>query len=344
MNLKQQIEMKILPVVWFIGFISLMIRASSTWSAGAFNFDSLPKLAQTALFWAIGVSLGGLMEILMSVAGSRWLRLRRERRRAQFDPAYDVAERKAITEDLKTDEQIALIFMIIGFISSMFASLAFAFRGDVSQFQTATDIAGAFLLASCLFYFGVVHEPEPTDHTKAVQEDAIGAARGVLDRIGEKLRTGDYTNEDVTAIRNATPKHFQPILNALLRSSGEDARWTVTEVAKWIGRDDPSGQAYVRRKMRGAMANDHSFEIKNRAKGKGIDMPAAQAFRLFRSDFETRLVAGIQTTSIGQLSSGSPLESRADESKIGHESNTPDTPTEQPYDTSLSLSLADYPA
>jgi hypothetical protein len=342
MNLKQQIEIKILPVVWLIGFISLMIRASSTWSAGAFNFDSLPHLLQTALFWAIGVSLGGLMEILMSVAGSRWLRLRRERRRAQFDPAYDAAERKAITEDLKTDEQIALVFTVIGFVSSMFASLAFAFRNDIAQFQTATDIAGAILLASCLFYFGVVHEPEPKDHTKAVQEDAIMAARGVLDTIGEKLRSGDYTNEDVTAIRNATPKSFQPILNALLKTTGEDARWTVTEIARWIGRDDPSGQAYVRRRMRVAMTTDHTYEIKHRTKGKGIDMPAAQAFRLFRSDFEARLISDLQTTPIGQLSSGSGLEYRADESRIGHTSNTYQTALGQAADSTVSLSVADY--
>jgi hypothetical protein len=342
MNLKQQIEMKILPVVWLIGFISLMIRASSTWSAGAFNFDSLPHLVQTALFWAIGISLGGLMEILMSVAGSRWLRLRRERRRAQFDPAYDAAERKAITEDLKTDEQLALIFMIIGFLSSMFASLAFAFRNDIAQFQTATDIAGAFLLASCLFYFGVVHEPEPKDHTKVAQESAMTAVQGLMDQIGEKLRTGNYTNQEVVALTNATPKSFQPILRALLQTTGDDARWTVSEIARWIGRDDQSGQAYVRRRMRLAMATEHTYQIKQRVKGKGLDMPAAQAFRLFRSDFETRLLADIQTTQIGQLSSGNALESRADESRIGQQSNTNQTSFGQLADTEVSLSLADY--
>jgi hypothetical protein len=226
----------------------------------------------------------------------------------------------------------------------MFASLAFAFRDDVVRVQTMTDIVGAVLLASCLFYFGVIHEPEPKDHTKAVQEDAIMAARGVLDSIGEKLRTGSYTNEDVTAITNATPKSFQPILRALLKTTGEDARWTVTEIARWIGRDDTSGQAYVRRRMRVAMTTDHSYEIKHRTKGKGIDMPAAQAFRLFRSDFEARLIADLQTTQIGQPSSGSGLDFRADESRIGQASNTYQTATEQAYVGELSLSLADYPA
>jgi hypothetical protein len=306
-SVKDIVEFRILPILAVIVLFAAALRSGSAWSEGTFNLNLLPGFLVHIIDAVIGLSLAGLMEIVMTLAGSKWLAHKEEAIRAEFDAGLPLVERKVQAAQHKAKGRIAFWFSALGGVCSIIGAMYFGLTnpGNHSSISVAIDLVTAILITVCVFYVFVLHEPIKEDVTREVQGDMLVSLKSILKGIGERIKNNEHDNRDIRTLQKALPHSQKRILDALIRQEMDETMWDVATIAQKLGMDNDTGKRTIRRAIARAK-DDVTYGIVDKESGRGYELPMSQAVRLFEKEFERRIANGSERTTTGQQIATSP--------------------------------------
>ncbi len=306
-SVKEIVEFKLLPILAIIVLFAAALRSGSAWSEGTFDLNLLPGPLVHIIDAVIGLSLAGLMELVMTLAGSKWLAHKEEAIRAEFDASIPLVERKVQAAQHKSKSRLAMWFSLLGGLCSIIGAMYFGVTnpGNHTTISVAIDLVTAVLITVCVFYVFVLHEPIKEDVTREVQKDMVGALKVILRGIGDRVTRNEHTNRDIRTLQKALPHNQKRILDALIQQEIIETMWDVATIAQKLGMDTDTGKRTIRRAIARAK-EDVTYGIVEKEAGRGYEMPMSQAVRLFEKEFDRRIASGSERTANGQPSVATP--------------------------------------
>jgi hypothetical protein len=318
-SVKEIIEKRMLPILVVMVVIASALRSAAAFSDNVFNISLLPTPILRATQGAIGISIAALMELMMVLAGIQWFAHMKSEHEAEFDKSLSVQQRKADVKDHRLHGKISFVCAIIGAMCSIFGQMFYALSqaDHPSQGEVITDLVVAILTTVGVFYTFVIYEPVRQSITKWIEQDMTTALTGILHSVGDRIKKGEHTNQDIRTLQKALPYGQRKILEALVQHDVNETMWDVATIAAKLGMDDETGKRTIRRRMQKAR-DDSTYGIVEKQDGRGYEMPMAQAIRLFEDQFNDWIAKGQQRTVTGQLIALNPEIFEAGQAAAGH--------------------------
>jgi hypothetical protein len=319
-SVKEIIEKRMLPILVVMVVIASALRSAAAFSDNVFNISLLPTPLLKLTQGAIGISIAALMELMMVLAGIQWFSHMKAEHEAEFDKSLGTQQRKADIKDHQLHGKISFFCAILGAMCSIFGQMFYALSqaDHPSQGEVFTDLVVAILTTVGVFYTFVIYEPVRTSITKWIEQDMTTALTGILHSVGDRIKLGTHTNQDIRTLQKALPYGQRKILEALIQRDANETMWDVSTIAERLGKNDDSGKRGIRRRMQKAR-EDVTYGIVEKEDGRGYEMPMAQAIRLFEDDFNEWIAKGQQRTPTGQLALVSPEFSQDGQAATGQQ-------------------------
>lgn len=287
-GLQHWIESRAAGPVFAAAAVCVMGRSATFWSGGAFSVQHVMGTTGLQVFNGItGFGIAAGAELLTSVFGRQWLRYEAEQREARMRRDLHRDQRAELAALYAFHARIAKWLAAIGVLASTAAG--FMFLATTTK-ATGAAVLGELLIAAILVIimtgFGVFYQDRPDEDQ---QEQTTAHARSLrgraLDGAGERIQHGQYTAQDVQLVAGALPRGERDrFVAALLPDTPDDPRWTVKQIAEWLGGDwtDKAGQRRIQRRL--AKLLDAGVGVV-RDERKGYTVPQSVLAMHFAGDF-----------------------------------------------------------
>lgn len=306
------IDRRIVPATVIALIVSLVIRGSWVWTAGAVDLFAVPILGGI-LSALVGLSIAACVELLMGVAGREWLRFRRLRAAVLSRRDLRPNERAAEAERLQGMVRLSFWFMTIGAAASIFSGVWF-----LLSLSPQSGIAGAVLdcavtiIATASFlYFGALREDAGTDPTERLEAEANRAlfqlmegASGMLqDMRGAELTPGVFARLISDGLPPQLRAKFAPVVAQLAPPDTSVTWWTVGQLYTYAGASTEGDKRRVRHQLK-SLYDRGAEGVRKDARGVWL-IAASVAREAFADEHDAALIRQAQDSA--QARPGAPI-------------------------------------
>jgi len=286
-DLQAWLEERAQGPVYASAVVSMVLRAALFYSGQGAAFERMVGSAGMSTINAVtAVGLAGGGELMGSIAGRSWKRNRIEAREAKIRRDLKPQERDVMAKHFTGAAWIDFTFMVIGVAASYIAAFSYMWTTfpDHSPGTVLSEVVLTTLLIAIVTYLGVFKESKRKNTTEARAARADALNDQIVDSAGLRISANQHTIQDVRIFARALPTKADRdrFLAAFASETPDDPHWRTTDIANWLGSDDPAVKRQITRKL-GKLA-DAGVPVMRDDKNAYI-VPRSVVFLHFADDF-----------------------------------------------------------